>query len=60
MACQKTWPKWTGNAKDGVQAIINEFGMNNTQVQFGKTKIFVREPKTVIIKQIIIVCVDDI
>jgi myosin-1 len=47
MACKKTWPKWTGNAKDGVKAIITEFGSTEAQVQFGKTKLFIREPKAV-------------
>lgn len=44
----RTWPHWTGSkdAKDGVQALINDLKYGKDDYRMGKTKIFIRLPKT--------------
>lgn len=43
---KKTWPHWTGNAKDGVQALVNDLKFGPDDYRMGNTKIFIRLPKT--------------
>ncbi|XP_050300495.1 unconventional myosin ID isoform X2 [Anthonomus grandis grandis] len=46
MISHYTWPNFrNGSDKDGVQVIINETGFSN-DVKYGRTKIFIRSPKT--------------
>ena len=45
MTCQETWPTYKGEARDGVSRIIAKFGFQK-DVTYGKTKIFIRTPKT--------------
>lgn len=46
MISQFTWPNFrSGNDKDGVKVIMDERGYSN-DVRYGKTKIFIRSPKT--------------
>lgn len=44
----RTWPHWTGsaNAKDGVKALIDDLKYGRDDYRMGKTKIFIRLPKT--------------
>ncbi|GAB1601174.1 unconventional myosin-Id [Argonauta hians] len=42
--CSKTWPNYRGNQKDGVAEIITDQNIG-TEVEYGKTKIFIRSPK---------------
>ncbi|CAO1389440.1 unnamed protein product [Diamesa serratosioi] len=42
---KKTWPHWNGDAKDGVQVLINEL-YGPEDYRMGNTKIFIRLPKT--------------
>lgn len=44
--CKQTWPHWHGNAKDGVQQLICSLGFENDEYKMGKTKIFIRYPKS--------------
>lgn len=44
--CKDTWPNWHGPAKDGVQTLVNSLGYDPEDFRMGKTKIFIRFPKT--------------
>lgn len=44
--CQQTWPNYTGNAKNGVQTLVDALGYTSDEYQMGLTKIFIRYPKT--------------
>lgn len=46
MLVEKTWPNYKGIDKDGVGVIINESGYSE-DVKYGRTKLFIRTPKTV-------------
>ena len=47
MICQDTWPNYRhGSDKDGTRAIIDGEGYGG-DVQYGKTKIFIRHPQTI-------------
>lgn len=46
MLVQETWPSYKGIDKDGVGVIINETGYTS-DVKYGRTKLFIRTPKTV-------------
>ncbi|CAH1179586.1 unnamed protein product [Phaedon cochleariae] len=41
-----TWPNYNGNAKDGVEALVRSLAYGDKEYQMGKTKIFIRHPKT--------------
>lgn len=43
---KQTWPKYNGTAKDGVQILVNELKYDKNEYRMGKTKIFIRSPKT--------------
>ena len=40
-----TWPKHRGSSQDGARLILQEHGFEN-DVKYGKTKVFIRSPKT--------------
>lgn len=42
----QTWPNHRGPAKEGVQSIVCALGYNPDEYRMGKTKIFIRFPKT--------------
>ncbi|KAJ6216171.1 hypothetical protein RDWZM_007328 [Blomia tropicalis] len=44
--CPATWPKYNGEARDGVQLLMNHFGYDEREYKLGLTKIFIRFPKT--------------
>ncbi|XP_025836978.1 myosin-IB [Agrilus planipennis] len=44
--CKETWPNYRGEAKDGVQVLVNALGYDKEDYRMGKTKIFIRFPKT--------------
>ena len=46
MTVPETWPNYQGSAKEGVRVIIDHHGFSS-DVEYGKTKIFIRTPKTV-------------
>lgn len=46
MIVAKTWPWYDGIDKDGVNLIIDETGFAS-DVKYGRTKLFIRTPKTV-------------
>ncbi|XP_019878612.1 unconventional myosin IC isoform X2 [Aethina tumida] len=41
-----TWPHYRGDPKDGVQVLVCALGYEKDEYQMGKTKIFIRHPKT--------------
>ncbi|XP_014666080.1 PREDICTED: unconventional myosin-Ic-like isoform X2 [Priapulus caudatus] len=44
--CPATWPSFNGPAKTGVQLICEHLGYNPSSYKLGRTKIFVRSPRT--------------
>ncbi|XP_067832539.1 unconventional myosin-Ib-like [Heptranchias perlo] len=46
MVCKQTWPKWKGNDRDGVRALLTELNIPPEEYAFGRTKIFIRNPRT--------------
>jgi myosin-1 len=45
--CKATWPHWNGEPKEGVRKIMAALKLGANEFKIGKTKIFVKEPKTV-------------
>ena len=45
VTCEETWPVYHGEPRDGVAKIIGKFGFQK-DVTYGRTKIFIRTPKT--------------
>lgn len=43
---KQTWPNYNGPAKDGVQILAKELGYGVEDYRMGRTKIFIRFPKT--------------
>ncbi|CAG9863504.1 unnamed protein product [Phyllotreta striolata] len=43
---EDTWPNYHGSAKDGVKLLVRTLGYQDDEYQMGKTKIFIRHPKT--------------
>ncbi len=43
---KQTWPNYNGPAKDGVQILARELGYGAEDYRMGRTKIFIRFPKT--------------
>ena len=46
LICNDTWPVWTREEKDGVKKIVEAHKIDAGEVKFGKTKLFIRNPKT--------------
>ncbi|KAM6214639.1 unconventional myosin-Ia [Rhynchocyon petersi] len=46
MLSRSTWPRWTGKDQEGVKKIMEELNVTSEEMAFGKTKIFIRSPKT--------------
>ncbi|PNJ44698.1 MYO1A isoform 6 [Pongo abelii] len=43
---RSTWPHWNGGDREGVEKVLGELSMSSGELAFGKTKIFIRSPKT--------------
>lgn len=43
---KQTWPHFNGPAREGVQILANELNYDKEEYRMGKTKIFIRSPKT--------------
>ncbi|XP_077339685.1 unconventional myosin-Ia isoform X1 [Lithobates pipiens] len=43
-----TWPRWEGDARVGVEALLNDpkVSIQKEEIAYGRTKVFVRTPKT--------------
>uniref|UniRef100_A0A8C5U969 Unconventional myosin-Ib n=1 Tax=Malurus cyaneus samueli TaxID=2593467 RepID=A0A8C5U969_9PASS len=46
MLCKQTWPHWKGPARDGVEVLFNELRIPEEEFSFGRSKIFIRNPRT--------------
>lgn len=46
MISKYTWPNFRGSEKDGTMVLIEEQGFSS-DVKCGKTKIFIRSPRTI-------------
>ncbi|XP_069082199.1 unconventional myosin-Ic isoform X1 [Pleurodeles waltl] len=44
--CPETWPHWDGRALDGVAVLVKHLGYKPEEFKMGRTKIFIRFPKT--------------
>ncbi|XP_043996226.1 unconventional myosin-Ic-like isoform X1 [Gambusia affinis] len=44
--CPETWPNWNGKLADGVSALVNNLGYKPEEYKLGRSKIFIRFPKT--------------
>jgi len=42
----KTFPRFIGNARQGVEIVMADMGFSSNQFSMGKTKIFIREPQS--------------
>ncbi|KAI5759417.1 MYO1A [Gulo gulo luscus] len=43
---RSTWPRWNGGDREGVEKVVGELSLSSEELAFGKTKIFIRSPKT--------------
>ncbi|XP_071858540.1 unconventional myosin-Ie isoform X1 [Bombus fervidus] len=43
---KETWPRWSGNEKQGVEWILKSLDINRSQYQLGKTKLFIKAPES--------------
>ncbi|KAJ7416187.1 Unconventional myosin-Ia [Willisornis vidua] len=46
MLCTQTWPHWRGPARAGVEVLFEELGIPEEEFSFGRSKIFIRNPRT--------------
>ncbi|KAM9857812.1 unconventional myosin-Ih [Aulostomus maculatus] len=44
--CPATWPHWRGLPADGVEVLVQHLGYFPTEYKMGRTKIFIRHPRT--------------
>jgi myosin-1 len=47
MLTTRTWPHWKGDEKEGAKIILEALKLKRQDYEFGKTKIFIRQPVTV-------------
>ncbi|XP_016021298.2 unconventional myosin-Ia [Rousettus aegyptiacus] len=43
---RSTWPWWNGGDREGIEKVLGELSIHSEEAAFGKTKIFIRSPKT--------------
>ncbi|XP_060051100.1 unconventional myosin-Ia isoform X2 [Erinaceus europaeus] len=43
---KSTWPHWNGGDREGVEKLLGELSLSPEEMTYGKTKIFIRSPKT--------------
>lgn len=44
----ETWPCWRGPEQQGVLHLLRSVNMDNDQYQMGRTKVFVKNPESVL------------
>uniref|UniRef100_A0A671Y0H4 Myosin Ic, paralog a n=1 Tax=Sparus aurata TaxID=8175 RepID=A0A671Y0H4_SPAAU len=44
--CPETWPNWHGRLSDGVSTLVSHLGYKPEEYKLGRSKIFIRFPKT--------------
>ncbi|XP_032145998.1 unconventional myosin-Ia isoform X2 [Sapajus apella] len=43
---RSTWPRWNGGDREGAEKVLGELSISSGELAFGKTKIFIRSPRT--------------
>ncbi|KAM8870138.1 myosin IEb [Spinachia spinachia] len=43
---KETWPRWSGEERQGVLHLLNSVHMDQDQFQLGKTKVFIKAPES--------------
>ncbi|XP_029450729.1 unconventional myosin-Ia isoform X2 [Rhinatrema bivittatum] len=46
MLSKETWPRWRGNAREGVEVLLSEMNIPPEELAYGRSKIFIRTPRT--------------
>ncbi|CAM9949155.1 unnamed protein product [Bubo scandiacus] len=46
MLSPRTWPRWAGSERQGVEVLLAELAFPPEELAFGHTKIFIRSPRT--------------
>ncbi|KAM7079869.1 unconventional myosin-Ia [Ciconia maguari] len=46
MLSPRTWPRWAGSDREGVEVLLAELAFPPEELAFGYTKIFIRSPRT--------------
>ncbi|NWI99817.1 MYO1A protein, partial [Crypturellus undulatus] len=46
MLCSKTWPRWAGTERAGVEMLLSELPVPAAELAFGHSKVFIRSPRT--------------
>ncbi|XP_043939588.1 unconventional myosin-Ib-like [Protopterus annectens] len=49
MLSKETWPKWEGKDRDGVLAIVAALQIPSDEYAFGRTKVFIRTPQSLLL-----------
>ena len=47
----ETWPQWRGDERQGVQHLLRAVNMEPDQYQMGSTKVFVKNPESVSVRE---------
>jgi myosin-1 len=47
LVCPHTYPVWNGSVKDGIHEILLYAGVTAEEFEFGRTKVFIKNPQTV-------------
>ena len=43
----QTWPRWTGDPRQGIKHVLQSVSMDVDQYQMGRSKIFIKNPESV-------------
>ncbi|XP_067170062.1 unconventional myosin-Ia isoform X2 [Apteryx mantelli] len=46
MLCKKTWPRWAGSERTGVEVLLAELPIPAEELAYGHSKLFIRSPRT--------------
>ncbi|XP_025905687.1 unconventional myosin-Ia [Nothoprocta perdicaria] len=46
MLCARTWPRWEGGERAGVETLLSELPVPAEELAFGHSKLFIRSPRT--------------
>ncbi|KAG5865168.1 hypothetical protein JTB14_014250, partial [Gonioctena quinquepunctata] len=50
---EDTWPNYNGNAKNGVQVLVNALDYKEEEYQMGRSKIFIRHPRSLFLQRML-------
>ncbi|XP_034418135.1 unconventional myosin-Ib isoform X8 [Cyclopterus lumpus] len=46
MLCKRTWPHWSGPAREGVEVLMADLKVPAEEFSYGRSKIFIRNPRS--------------